>query len=268
MVPGNVDVLIAGTSCVDYSNLNNNQLDINAGGESGRTFHGMLAWVIKHRPTIVLLENVCSAPWADVVKAFQDENYSAIHQRFDTKNYYIPHTRLRGYMMAVDSKKGSMVDKWKAKVTQLARPASSTLDAFLLESDDPRIYQARQKLVHEFANHERKAGYDWGRCELRHQKARIEEELGSKRPLTGWEEGALVLHLFRPNLVNQSCIFVGGTSRLPSYAWNDWGVTQVDRVWDLMDITTLRAACLGKDPLFKTCVLPFWCKCGASKCNS
>jgi hypothetical protein len=46
-VPGNVDILIAGTSCVDYSNIKNEKKDIDQVGESGRTFHGMLNWVRK-----------------------------------------------------------------------------------------------------------------------------------------------------------------------------------------------------------------------------
>ena len=33
---------------------------------------------------------------------------------------------------------------------------------------------------------------DWQRCETRHTVAREEEDLGIKRPLTGWEEGRLV----------------------------------------------------------------------------
>lgn len=96
-VPGNADVgwllsqlvaladawqiLIAGTSCVDYSNLNNQQQDIDANGESGRTFRGMLQWVKKHRPPIVILENVCSAPWEKVVEYFAEIDYDAQHQR-------------------------------------------------------------------------------------------------------------------------------------------------------------------------------------------
>jgi hypothetical protein len=39
-VPLDVDVLIAGTSCVDYSNLNNAKKELNDLGESGQTFHG------------------------------------------------------------------------------------------------------------------------------------------------------------------------------------------------------------------------------------
>lgn len=41
-VPGNVDFLVAGTSCVNYSNLNNEKQDIDTNGELGRTFRGMM----------------------------------------------------------------------------------------------------------------------------------------------------------------------------------------------------------------------------------
>jgi hypothetical protein len=41
-VPGNVDMLVAGTSCVDYSNLNNKKQDLDGIGESGQTFRGTL----------------------------------------------------------------------------------------------------------------------------------------------------------------------------------------------------------------------------------
>lgn len=43
---GDVDVLVAGTSCVDYSNLNTCKKTLDAGGESGQTFYGMFEWVI------------------------------------------------------------------------------------------------------------------------------------------------------------------------------------------------------------------------------
>jgi site-specific DNA-cytosine methylase len=191
LVPGNVDILIAGTSCVDYSNLNNERKDIDQGGESGRTFHGMLSWVKKHRPPVVILENVCSAPWKTVVKKFEDAKYSAKSIRMDTKTYYIPHTRTRGYMMAVNAQSSSIPSKWADRMVSMKRDASCTLDAFLLPSDDPRIHQAREKLVQESYNAlDRRTGRtDWGRCESRHQRTRLEETLGNKRPLTNWDEG-------------------------------------------------------------------------------
>jgi site-specific DNA-cytosine methylase len=194
-VPGDVDLLVAGTSCVDYSNLNNEKQDLDAHGESGRTFRGMMSWVKKHRPPIVILENVCSAPWPRIQTYFEKNGYSAVHIRVDTKHYYIPHTRTRGYLLAVDEKHSKMPEIWKNWVTsKLKRPASATLDAFLLPSDDPRIHQAREKLVQEgFNGVDRRTGRtDWGRCESRHQRARLDEALGSKRPLTSWDEGMCV----------------------------------------------------------------------------
>lgn len=191
-VPGDVDLLVAGTSCVDYSNLNNVKQGIDAKGESGQTFRGMLAWVEQHRPPLVILENVCSAPWARVAEEFQKIGYSAKFSRFDTKFFYIAHTRTRVYLIAVDSKSSKIPDEWFRLVNQdLRRPASSTLDAFLLPSDDPRIHQARQKLVKESYNAlDRRTGRtDWNRCERRHERSRSDECLGKKRPLTNWDDG-------------------------------------------------------------------------------
>lgn len=76
---------IAGTSCVDYSGLNNKKQGIDANGESGRTFHGMLHYVNKHRPSFVLLENVANAPWDDVVVKWDSIGYHATFLRLDTK---------------------------------------------------------------------------------------------------------------------------------------------------------------------------------------
>ncbi|KZT07288.1 uncharacterized protein LAESUDRAFT_725197 [Laetiporus sulphureus 93-53] len=193
-----------------------------------------MSWVKNHRPPLVILENVCSAPWERVVEYFEKNKYSADFLRVDTKNFYIPHTRTRVYLLAVDQRNSHLPGDWKRLLDKLKRPASSTLDAFLLPSDDPRIHQAREKLVSQSYNAgDRRTGRtDWGRCESRHQRARLEEQLGSKRSLTSWDEG--------------------GFCKLPDFAWNDWGVGQVERVWDLMDITLLRSAKKGVDPSYKT----------------
>jgi site-specific DNA-cytosine methylase len=229
-VPGNVDVLVAGTSCVDYSGLNRNKKTIQAKGESGRTFHGMLRWVDKHRPPIVILENICNCPWDTVVGYFREKGYSASWSRFDTKNYYIPHTRTRVYGFAIDLKNSNIPAEWKSLVGALARPSSSPLEAFLLPVDDPRIHQSRQNLARES---ERRTGrVDWGKCESRHQRVRLEEELGLKRPFTQWKEDG-------------SCL-------LPDFAWADWATGQVDRVLDLLEISLLKSAQKGIDQNYKT----------------
>ncbi|VDC03465.1 unnamed protein product [Peniophora sp. CBMAI 1063] len=233
-VPGNVDMLVAGTSCVDYSNLNNEKKEIDQGGESGRTFHGMLSWVQNHRPPIVILENVLSAPWPAIKTKMESIGYSAMHRNLDTKQFYIPHTRNRGYLVAVDRARSPIPQKWRDWMGQMQRPASVPLDAFLLQSDDPRIQREREKLVQESYNSETKrtGRTDWMKCESRHQRARLEEGLGTKRPLTNWGEGHI--------------------TRMPDFGWTDWGKAQVERVWDLLDISLLRSAKLGVDPAFKS----------------
>lgn len=199
-VPGNIDLLVAGTSCVDYSNLNVHQKAITEGGESGNTFFGMLSYVKNHRPPIVILENVCSAPWNGVCEEFEQIGYSARHLRLDTKHFYIPHTRTRGYMIAVERRRyrsegdgmDNIADQWVAGMkNHMPRQASCTLEAFLLPSDDPRIHEGRQRLAMETKQsaERRRKEIDWARCEQRHSLARSSEHLGNKRPLTKWEEG-------------------------------------------------------------------------------
>ncbi|KAJ3235803.1 hypothetical protein HDU81_000159 [Chytriomyces hyalinus] len=240
-VPGNVDILIAGTSCVDYSSLNNKKLGIESGGESGDTFNGMLGWVDTHRPPLVILENVCGAPWDMVVDKFDGIGYDAAFMRADTKHYYIPHTRTRVYLIALsrDDNLGyssDLAEKWKSVFKSISRKASTPLEDYLLPTDDPRIHIARQDLAKQkdVSSSSSNRRTDWSRCESRHAFARINEELGNKRPLTAWSEG--------------------GMSNYPDYAWNDWGRTQTDRVLDLSDINYLRIAKTGVDVMYKTLV--------------
>ncbi|KAF3939398.1 hypothetical protein ABW19_dt0209882 [Dactylella cylindrospora] len=224
-VPGNCDLLVAGTSCVDYSNLNNHGKGLNDGGESGRTFWGMFSWVQQHRPKIVILENVSSAPWDQVAVEFSSIGYSADWNRFDTKNYYIPHTRQRGYLVAFDTNDPKLPAMWVELVNELTRPASVSFEAFLLDDDDPRVTQARQKLVREEGG--RAKGHEWTACEIRHAHARTTEGLGRGRPFTEWRES--------------------GYTKYPDYAWTEWAPLQVPRVHDLIDISVLRNCAAGKD---------------------
>jgi hypothetical protein len=39
---------------------------------------------------------------------------------------------------------------------------------------------------------------------------------------------------------------------MPEQYWHDWARNQVERVWDLLDISLLRAAAQGYDPAYKT----------------
>ena len=123
------------------------------------------------------------------------------------------------------------MEDWKEKVRSLRRPASATLEAFLFDSDDPRVHKGRQMLAMPGEDNTRVAS-EWARCESRHQRARAEEGLGQRRPFTNWEGGCT----------------------MPDYAWNDWGKAQTDRVLDLMDIDFLRLAQADTDSMHKTLV--------------
>lgn len=201
----------------------------------------MLNWVKKHRPPIVILENVCSAPWPAVVEKFEDVKYSAKSIRLDTKAYYVPHTRTRGYMMAVNAQSSSIPNKWVDRMAAMKRDASCTLDAFLLPSDDPRIHQAREKLVQESYNaQDRKSGRtDWGRCESRHQRTRLEEALGAKRPLTNWDEGmwrhpfGVVLLLNSHKAALSRCLIMAGQTGFKDRS-NGSGILLIFRYSDLL----------------------------------
>ncbi|BGP18858.1 hypothetical protein JCM10213_003513 [Rhodosporidiobolus nylandii] len=240
-VPGDADILVAGTSCVDYSGLNTQKKGIDDGGESSRTFKGMLRWVEKHQPPIVILENVKNAPWTAGQKYFDDIGYhSTVVKSFDTKKYYIPHTRQRGYLFAYPKQKGfsgQIGDSWEARVKKAARSASAPTEAFLLNTDDPRIHRARQELSQVKIKNDgtKRAASDWIKCEQRHAFARHDEKLGRKRPLTDWQDA-------------------GGKPTLPDGAWQDWAEAQTERVLDLMDISYLRQAKVGVDITYKSAI--------------
>jgi site-specific DNA-cytosine methylase len=212
-------------------------------GESGQTFGGMIEWIEKAQPPIVIIENVYGAPWDQKVEIFEERGYAATFLRLDTKDYYIPHTRQRGYLFAVrrsSSKKTNddeTVKCWEEDVKNLKRPASARLDEYMLPNDDPRVLRGRARLTVEScsgAGESRSGRTDWTKCETRHQKSRSEEELGNQRPLTGWSDS--------------------GNTTLPSFAWNEWANAQVHRIHDLMDINTIRMAKVGMDCTYKTMV--------------
>lgn len=234
-----VDLLIAGTSCVDYSNLNKAPKGIDDGGESGKTFHGMLSYVKKHKPALVILENVSGCPWAKVVEHFKSIDYAAHFLRVDSKNYYVPHTRTRGYLLAMpkgtNSKASTQVKNWAVVLEQLRREASAPLEAFLLPEDDPRVVQTKALYVAQAAGRGEPSRMtsEWLRCETMHLQARVEEKLGSGRPFSAWQIG-------------------GGPPRMLDGVWQGWASCQAERVMDLLDINYLRWAAQGLDIRFKS----------------
>jgi site-specific DNA-cytosine methylase len=244
-------MLIAGFSCVDFSGLNNRKKGLGDGGESDDTLRAILDYAEKFRPKIMILENVSGAPWKMLTETIMPGiGYAAHFLRVDTKDYYIPHTRVRGYMICIDTQifhsPLGVIKKWENKMKNLRRPASSSIEAFLLEEDDPRIVHARAELSNTGRGEGRRTSeVDWARCHGRHQDYRAALNLGQKRPVMNWEDG--------------------GSCKAPDNMWRDWTVSQVERIWDTIDISWLRNLLRGFDHQYK--MLVFKCFTVVTKTN-
>jgi len=217
---------------------------------------------------------------------FAQIGYSATYLKLDTKDFYIPHTRQRGYLFAIrmqpnNPKNGRIkldtrTKQWQTLVEQMKRKASATLDAFVLPDDDPRVLRGRARLTAESCcsadnNNSTRAGRtDWTKCETRHLAARSIEELGDQRPFTGWSDSGnttlpgqcwyvraltcllllLLLLLKDFDLTFYNCC----SKRFAHFPRNEWANVQVNRIHDLLDINLLRLAKDGVDPMWKTMV--------------
>ena len=270
-VPVDVDILVAGFSCVDFSKLNSWTKSLSDVGESGDTFRAILNYAKKHRPAIIILENVCGAPW-DFIKAIwendhkflredaagrqeaarrqdaassqgdwsnvweeDDKAYAAHFIKVDTRDYYIPQTRQRKYMICIDRSKSKAADEqvkfWENLMKAFERPASSSVQAFLLDPDDPRLDRARDELTKSGHDASGRKEVDWTVCQGRHQDYRNFLQVGFDRPITSWVDG--------------------GSCKPPDYWWKDWTLAQVERLWDMFDISYLRNVRRGYDSHYK-----------------
>ncbi|KAI0016002.1 hypothetical protein F4780DRAFT_783639 [Xylariomycetidae sp. FL0641] len=234
-IPRELDLLVAGTSCVDFSTLNPGKIRTFGVGlrdevktlchgnpdqnpenfraksgailgklktqlndpdfqkyESLVTFFSMLLYTEKHRPKVVILENVEGAPWKEMVENwFPLIRYTAASAKLDTKRYYIPQTRSRGYLLAIDNdhfgtkQAVDVTVQWPKTLVQLERPSSSPISDWLLPSTHPLIIRARQEDAQKtlVARHGQSK---WDRSKIRHDRVRRDERIPHSHPLTLW----------------------------------------------------------------------------------
>ncbi|WPH00344.1 Hypothetical protein R9X50_00316900 [Acrodontium crateriforme] len=226
-VPTSIDLLVAGTSCVDFSRLNNHQKGLEGGGESDKTWHAVLAYCKVAQPPIVILENVKNAHWDLMLEHYQEAGYESAGVHVDTKDYYIPHTRQRGYMVCFHKEKmaKSMVKnlgpRWQSLMNDFKRKASSPVSSFLLPSD---IVPRRKTRLDEPTRE-----VDWSACEIRQMDYRQKTGIGNARPFTNWQES--------------------GTISLPETDSTQYLSKQVERVKDVVECASLRKA-LPKNGMF------------------
>ncbi len=269
-------MLVAGFCCVDFSNLNTKPKTLEELGESGDTFHAIVAYATKAKPKIVIFENIVNTPWNDqeilqkrkvrfnLTKSFEEKEsrppteeeyetllaeetqqrrvhrgidyymdlagYQSKHVVLDSREYLLPQTRNRGYMICVRREEFDSTEElteriqtWADLVIGGQTPATVAADEMLLEvKDDVR---SAPTLMEEVTK-KKKAAPAWDKCRADHAKYRRELELGYKRFLTGWGEN--------------------GSSNPPgSWASPTSGMT--NRVNDYLEIQHLRSMNRGYD---------------------
>ncbi|RHZ71269.1 hypothetical protein CDV55_103969 [Aspergillus turcosus] len=237
-IPKNPDLVIAGFSCVDFSGLNNKRKTLDEQGESGGTFWGIIRYAVAYRPRIVVLENVKTAPWEKIAEHWNEINYVAVHNSVDTKAYYLPQTRERGYMLCIDRNllgKHGLSDQtvmdWPNVFDDFKRPASSPAGMFLLDADDPRLEQIEKDMSFRVTSTAVRATIDWTKYQARHQNYRLTRELGFDRPISKSQDS--------------------GACQMLDFAWQTWFRYLPERIWDTIDVNFLRKLIEGYDMNFK-----------------
>ncbi|TKA23611.1 hypothetical protein B0A50_07445 [Salinomyces thailandicus] len=239
-IPTNVDIVIAGTSCVDYSALNNQKKKIDEGGESGKTWEGCLAYCKACRPAIIVFENIEGAAWGRMLQHYRDLGYDCRAVLASTKDFYIPHVRHRGYMVCFDQRRNGLASEattqsglatgtakqWQDLMEKFRRPASCPVSSYLMPND--RIV-VRNQAHDDDAVIER----DWSQCEITQMNYRSEAKLGTARPFTQWQES--------------------GTMVVPENGSASWYRRRTEREKDTIDCSILRKAVNGMyDTRYKT----------------
>ena len=248
-IPRNVDILIAGFPCVDFSGVNPHKKTLGDLGESGDVLLAMIHYAKRHRPAIIVLENVEHCQW-ELMKALwgNDEEFASkmlkksqvkqwliwddSHRGYasewcvvDTKHYYLPHTRRRGYMFLVckdlieSESEEAVMTTWLDNLELLKRPTSVSILEFLLDDDDPRL---EKSLLEMSTTRMIKAEVDWELCKNNYEAHRDILGLGHRRPLTHWVEG--------------------GVANFPDHWLLGWCIIQVERLWETFDSNYLRQA--------------------------
>lgn len=197
-------------------------------GESGRTFFGTLTYMKEDRPKLVILENVESAPFLNKVVNGVYKNgmefyihkvgYATRYIKLDTKNFYLPHTRRRSYMLCVDLRSAyqaycpdakidptdedisafkeskvlnPLFDAWESKVKILGGGASVAVDNLLLPPGDLRV-SALQEDGLRLAK-ARNSTTPWEKCKVGHADYRNVHGLGNKHVITEWHDTTFTL---------------------------------------------------------------------------
>ncbi|KAK4229415.1 DNA repair protein RAD5 [Podospora fimiseda] len=216
-------------------------------GESTRTFFATINLINEKRPKIVILENVYGAPW-DMYQhqIFPLIGYYAKFMRLDSKDYYLPQTRQRGYLVAIDCETVDLCAAeritalWETSMKLCARTSTATVTDFLKGPDDPATIQARAEM--EQTRGETRTGpkSEWNLSYLRHQTERRAHKLEMN-------DNPVSMKFMRCGMV-VSALY-------PQHSWRLWFSLQATRVVDLLDIVVASGNSVGVFLTHKTCIV-------------
>ena len=106
-----------------------------------------------------------------MLQYYRDIDYICEGVLVDTKDYYLPHTRQRGYMVCFDRTKLRDEDiaqgQWQKHMENFKRPASSPFSDFMMNTNDVELRNRPQA-----RDDDQQREVDWSACELRHVQYR------------------------------------------------------------------------------------------------
>ena len=271
------DILVAGPACVDFSALNFNKPDalkfqeFMAGrmgkdpqvdsaskatflqsldtladmdcGQSMNTFLASLRIIARARPKVCIFENIQNAPWHHMKTFwFPMLGYVAAHRIVDSKDFLLPQTRNRGYLIAVNEevygqKSDTIVTRWAELMGQMPCPLTATFESYLLPEDDPRLGHIRNEIQAKPKSSRGKASRDTiaEKSVFRHLALRSAEGLGYDNPYTLAKYSGGRLFGITPHV----------------RSWQSYLQAQPARILDSLDIFHQWAMNLGEDLCFK-----------------
>ena len=199
-VPDECHIVIAGSACVDFSTLNNTPKSFGAKGESWSTMVGIMYYCIQHTPPAVIMENVMNAKWKEICHFWYEKlGYDVRAVLVDTKNFYIPQTRARGYLVAINREHAAatgidtsrLLDNCKLYLGGLQHRASVPYTDVIYAHDSVENQVAREQRKNQVLL--KRPRHDWELCYHRHNTLRGAYGIGLARPFTQWNEnGTLV----------------------------------------------------------------------------
>ncbi len=190
------------------------------------------------------MENVCSAPWEPIANFWlRKVGYEARHTQVDSKDFMLPQTRQRGYLIAVDytvfgASSPLITDFWAATMKSIRERPSAAIDDFLLEDDDDRLVRTRVE-VEVKANSSTARGNDWEYSRDRHADVRRKELLPNGNPYTFAEFMGATLVSLQPHM----------------RSWMGYIRASPGRIVDLLDIDFLRCRSAHREMGYKMLIL-------------